>query len=320
MGLCTFLAKGGDHKWWNSEEHDYQRVSPEDYSSNKPDLYSYSPPPTGMSNASKSRIKLEFPRVALQWYRWVSKFKGSVTWAEFTKAILYRFGLTDYDNPLEAFPRLKQTSIVDQYQTKFENLSQRIEHLPKPFLVAYMGSAHNFINLSLVNQLGIPMDKSCKLPVMVANGDRLECSGKCRNLTLKIENYSIYSDFYILPAATCQVILGIQWIEMLRPIEIDYRQLTMKFSMGSIPYKFQGIRRVAISTIVDGELCRVDNVAYFLVIFVAMTTPIQESHLVELTALLSEFREVFSPLTEPPPCGTEDYAIPLLLDQASFNI
>ena len=38
---------------------------------------------------------------ALQWHRWYSKYKGSATWEEFTKAILIRFGPTDYEDPSE---------------------------------------------------------------------------------------------------------------------------------------------------------------------------------------------------------------------------
>ncbi|KAL5785559.1 hypothetical protein ACOSQ2_007951 [Xanthoceras sorbifolium] len=39
--------------------------------------------------------------IALQWHRWFTKFKGPVTWEKFTKAVLQRFGLTDYEDPSE---------------------------------------------------------------------------------------------------------------------------------------------------------------------------------------------------------------------------
>ncbi|KAL5800886.1 hypothetical protein ACOSQ3_032518 [Xanthoceras sorbifolium] len=44
--------------------------------------------------------------IALQWHRWITKFCGSLTWEEFTKALLTSFGPTEYDNPLEALTRL----------------------------------------------------------------------------------------------------------------------------------------------------------------------------------------------------------------------
>ncbi|KAH7538166.1 hypothetical protein FEM48_Zijuj03G0170200 [Ziziphus jujuba var. spinosa] len=46
--------------------------------------------------------------LALQWYHWLGKFRGPLTWNEFTRAVLHRFGPTDYDNLSEALARLKQ--------------------------------------------------------------------------------------------------------------------------------------------------------------------------------------------------------------------
>ncbi|KAL5831742.1 hypothetical protein ACOSQ4_017096 [Xanthoceras sorbifolium] len=73
--------------------------------------------------------------IALQWHRWLTKFRGPMTWNEFTKALLLRFGPTDYEDPSEALTRLKQTSTVSAYQEMFEELSHRVDGLPKNFLV-----------------------------------------------------------------------------------------------------------------------------------------------------------------------------------------
>ncbi|KAL5785695.1 hypothetical protein ACOSQ2_008087 [Xanthoceras sorbifolium] len=73
--------------------------------------------------------------IALQWYRWLAKFKGPVTWVEFTKASLLRFGPTDYEDPSEALTRLKQTTTVSAYQEEFEKLSHRVDELPEKFLI-----------------------------------------------------------------------------------------------------------------------------------------------------------------------------------------
>lgn len=73
--------------------------------------------------------------IALQWHRWLTKFRGPLTWEEFTKALQLRFGPTDYEDPSEALTRLKQISTVSQYQESFEKLSHRVDHLPETFLV-----------------------------------------------------------------------------------------------------------------------------------------------------------------------------------------
>lgn len=73
--------------------------------------------------------------IALQWHRWLTKFKGPLSWEEFTKALLLRFGPTDFDDPAEALTRLKQTSAVATYLEEFERLSQLIDGLPDTYLV-----------------------------------------------------------------------------------------------------------------------------------------------------------------------------------------
>ncbi|GJX91187.1 retrovirus-related pol polyprotein from transposon 297 [Tanacetum coccineum] len=73
--------------------------------------------------------------IAFQWYRWLTKFHGPVTWAEFTKALLLRFGPTDFEDPYEALSRLRQTSDMEIYIESFENLSHRVDGLPKGFLI-----------------------------------------------------------------------------------------------------------------------------------------------------------------------------------------
>ncbi|KAL5771152.1 hypothetical protein ACOSP7_015306 [Xanthoceras sorbifolium] len=53
----------------------------------------------------------------------------------FTKAVLLRFDLTDYEDPSEALSRLKQTTNVATYQEAFEKLSHQVDGLPKNFLI-----------------------------------------------------------------------------------------------------------------------------------------------------------------------------------------
>ncbi|KAL5736451.1 hypothetical protein ACOSQ2_031239 [Xanthoceras sorbifolium] len=61
--------------------------------------------------------------------------KGSLHWNEFTKAVLHRFGPTDYNDPSETLSRLKQTTSVNTYQEAFEKLSHKVDDFPKNFLV-----------------------------------------------------------------------------------------------------------------------------------------------------------------------------------------
>ena len=372
-------------------------------------------------------------------------YRGPLTWEEFTKAILLRFGPTDYEDPSEALTRLKQTSTVTTYQEAFEKLSHRVDGLPEPFLkgcfiaglreeirldvkikkprslaeaigVARLveerntlqrkgtspyrspingaqprsvshnspgllgpppaqrnnsntsgngspfkritsnearerrekglcyycderflpghrcqrpqlfmiedspadendptdtqleqaettlegmlpeisfhaiagtehpqtirvpgrlkgrdvtvlidgGSTHNFIDQSLVLNCGLHVLRDKKFQVMVANRDKIECEGMCLALPLVIQGYHIKADFYILPVSACQVVLGVQWLETLGPIETDYRQLTMSFKEGEATQTLHGIKQPGISPLTGKEFHHMHGKGLFL--------------------------------------------------------
>ena len=362
--------------------------------------------------------------IALQWHRWRTKFRGPLTWEELTKAILHRFGPTDYEDPAEALTRLRQTTAVAAYQEAFERLSHRVDGLPETFLIGCFiaglrddirldvkikqprtladaigvarlveernalqkrttppgrilpvasvprgpptpavgilglpptqrpgsisnppttpfrritsqearerrekglcyycdekyslghrcerpqlfmiedspnmgeensedneqgaevfealpeisfhaiagaehpqslrvwgrlknknllvlidgGSTHNFIDQATASQFGLYITRNKKLQVVVANREKIECAGQCQGLTLTIQGVPITADYYVLPAAACQVVLGVQWLETLGPIEMDYKHLTMTFQVGAISHTFHGLKRTA---------------------------------------------------------------------------
>ncbi|KAJ0588628.1 putative retrotransposon gag domain-containing protein [Helianthus annuus] len=102
--------------------------------------------------------------IALQWHRWFTKLKGPMTWAEFSQALLARFGPTDYENPAEALSRLKHTTTVAQYQESFEKLSHQVDGLSDAFLMAcYIGGLKDEVRLevkmkqprSLIDAIGL---------------------------------------------------------------------------------------------------------------------------------------------------------------------
>jgi hypothetical protein len=46
-------------------------------------------------------------------------------------------------------------------------------------------------------------------------------------LSLSIQGFNVQVNFYVLPEATCQAILGVQWLVTLGPILTDYKELNM---------------------------------------------------------------------------------------------
>lgn len=68
-------------------------------------------------------------RKALQWYNWLMESGSVRSWEEFVVALKVRFAPSAYDDPVGAFTKLHQLSTVDEYQSQFEVLSNRIPGL-----------------------------------------------------------------------------------------------------------------------------------------------------------------------------------------------
>ncbi|GJZ53419.1 transposon ty3-G gag-pol polyprotein [Tanacetum coccineum] len=93
---------------------------------------------------------LHLEGIALQWHRWFTKLRGPLTWAEFSTALLRRFGPTDFEDPSEALSRLTQTSTVATYVEAFERLSHRVDGLPEVFLLGcFIGGLKDEIRLEV---------------------------------------------------------------------------------------------------------------------------------------------------------------------------
>ncbi|KAL5555249.1 hypothetical protein UlMin_037485 [Ulmus minor] len=383
--------------------------------------------------------------IALQWHRWLMKFRGPLTWDEFTKAIQLRFGPTDYEDPTEALTRLKQTTTIAAYQEAFEKLSHRVDGLPENFLIGCfiaglrdeiridvkikqprtladtIGVArlieernqlqrkptqqNRFLPASLTPKaspnptasvLGPPptqrMNQSsnaqpatfrritnqearerrekglcyycdekfvaghrCEWPQLFMIEDSLHMNtedvegahpeqehhevmpevsfhaiagtehpqtirvlGKLKNknvrcgLTLTIQGYSVTADYYILPVVACQLVLGVQWLKTLGPIEMDYQQLTMNFNVEGTTHTFQGLRRTSIEALSDKESNGLQGTGLFFQIIPSnSSSSLPKSYPSEIGQLLAKFSHVFESPTTLPPRRSHDHQIPL---------
>jgi hypothetical protein len=77
------------------------------------------------------------------------------------------------------------------------------------------GSTHNFIDQSIVHKYELPVVPNKKFQVIVANGEKIDCTGLCPSLTIMIQGQIVIADYFILPVAACPVVLGVQWLVTL---------------------------------------------------------------------------------------------------------
>ncbi|KAI9185350.1 hypothetical protein LWI28_006389 [Acer negundo] len=155
------------------------------------------------------------------------------------------------------------------------------------------GSMHNFIDQTLVSKLGLPVTQDWKLQVMIANREKLECAGRCRSLTLTIQGHTVMVDYFVLPVAGRQVVLGVQWLEKLGPIEIDFRQLTMTFKEGGKSHTFKGLRHARREVLPDNEFLSLQGTCYFFQIVQSTLAMDLGTYPTKIADLLNQFQHVF---------------------------
>ena len=77
------------------------------------------------------------------------------------------------------------------------------------------GSTHNFVNASLAKIFNLFVCPVPNMKVMVADGKKIDNVGKCHKVKLQMQEYNLESDFFVLPLGGIDMVLGIQWLQIL---------------------------------------------------------------------------------------------------------
>ncbi|KAL4590915.1 hypothetical protein LXL04_003862 [Taraxacum kok-saghyz] len=83
------------------------------------------------------RLPPEHPLPPPSWYKHLSTNNLIGTWPKITRSVETRFGPSIYENHQATIFKLRQTSTVSAYQSKFEKLSNCVDDLPNQALRNY---------------------------------------------------------------------------------------------------------------------------------------------------------------------------------------
>nr|GFC50749.1 transposon Ty3-G Gag-Pol polyprotein [Tanacetum cinerariifolium] len=175
------------------------------------------------------------------------------------------------------------------------------------------GSTHNFVEQELVNRLGLQVDPTVNFSVVVANREKLACTGRVRNISLVVHGYVISTDFFVLPVAACPIVLGVQWLKTLGHIEFDFNNLTIGFHIAGSHHKLQGLKASELFALKSHELMGICDAALLLQI-VSVLPQVQPelSPSPAIQEVLTDFCKVFQDPSGLPPPRFHDHIIPLL--------
>ena len=93
------------------------------------------------------------------------------------------------------------------------------------------GASYNFISSSLISEMGLALTTIGEFGVTMGTGEQIRSTGVCKQLCLHLPRVDIVSDFFPLPLAKIDLILGYEWLLSLGATHMNWKELTMKFSV-----------------------------------------------------------------------------------------
>jgi len=91
------------------------------------------------------------------------------------------------------------------------------------------GSTRNFISESAAQHVKLCLTASQGATVIVANGDRVACSGLAQEIDIRIGAEYFTVDCYTIPLSCYDMVLGVSYLRTLGPILWDFDDLCMAF-------------------------------------------------------------------------------------------
>ncbi|XP_042054806.1 uncharacterized protein LOC121799484 [Salvia splendens] len=120
------------------------------------------------------------------------------------------------------------------------------------------GSTDNFLDIQLAKKMGLQLTPVNPVMVDVADGNRLECKSMCKGMRWLLRRTPFVTDVLLLPLGSCDMVLGIQWLETLGVIQWDFKNLTMDFTLKGRRHLIRGDNtKLQVHTVSKNEMNKI---------------------------------------------------------------
>lgn len=176
-------------------------------------------------------------------------------------------------------------------------------------------TTHNFIDERLIVKLGLVPEQTGSYVVITGSGRPVRGGGVCRNVTLMMQGYSVTTDFLPLELNNVDVILGIQWLETLGEMRVNWKLQTMNISLSGNWMRLQGEPDICCSEVSLKAMRKVLEQQELSVLVecreLAVDTKEERKGLKSLTKLLQYYEKVFEESHGLPQARDREHAITL---------
>lgn len=122
------------------------------------------------------------------------------------------------------------------------------------------GASHNFVSRRL-------MMETQPYLVSLGDGQRKRISGCCEQVALEMGEAKVVERFYLFELGGVEVILGVEWLEKLGEVTVDWRELTMKYRQGDKRITLKGDPTLERRVVGPQALQKIDEVAVWLLVW-----------------------------------------------------
>jgi hypothetical protein len=111
----------------------------------------------------------------------------------------------------------------------------------KVIMLIDSGSTHKFIHCKLAKSLNCFIYPTPEFQVMIENGGTINFSGKFHKINLYMGEYVMNSPMISIAMGGADVVLGVQWLQLLGTMDFNFQDLFMKFSFEGKEFELRGI-------------------------------------------------------------------------------
>ena len=111
------------------------------------------------------------------------------------------------------------------------------------------GSTHNFIYPSVLHRTGLQVRPETSFKVTIRGGDTLHSAGKCEKVQVLCQVVTITTDFHILHIGGYQMVLGVEWLQTLDELTLNFQSQRMRLTKEGKAWEFKGIEAKAMELV-----------------------------------------------------------------------
>jgi hypothetical protein len=102
-------------------------------------------------------------------------------------------------------------------------------------------STHNFMNFKVVKLINCFIFLALEYQVIIVDGGTINCLGKFHSIKGTMGEYLLYSPMIEIQMGGFDVVLGVQWLQSLGTMALNFQYLFMIFSLDAKEIELRGI-------------------------------------------------------------------------------